>query len=191
VPSRSTQITHTTHYKDFENGATSTGHPLAQKTVTEAHDLIKSHVRITPVLTSKTLNALASEPRDLGPTDARKPAKPALRLLLKCEIMQRIGAFNARGACTPSERLKQEPGWIENGGMTKGVVGLSSGMKSMAEEPVGNSCRFQQFFILYLPNSQQVKDEWCRSAKVYSSIAGFFFVMFYVPVYFLCMLQVV
>jgi hypothetical protein len=76
------------------------------------------------------------------------------------------------------ERLKQESGWIENGGMTKGVVGLSSGMKSMAEEPVENSCRFQQLFILYLPNSQQVKDEWCRSAKVYSSIAGFFLLCF-------------
>ena len=89
------------------------------------------------------------------------------------------------------ERLKQEPGWIENGGMKKGVVGLSSRMKSMAEELVENSCRFQQLFILYLPNSQQVKDQWCKSAKVYSSIAVFFFVMFYVPVYFLCMLQVI
>jgi hypothetical protein len=57
------------------------------------------------------------------------------------------------------EKLKQGPGWIGDGGMTKGLVRLSSGMKSVAEELVENSCRFQQLLILYLPNSQQVKDQ--------------------------------
>jgi threonine dehydratase len=57
-----------------------------------------------------------------------RPAKPVMRLWFKCENMQRIGAFKARGAFHAIERLKQEPGWLENGGKEKGVVGYSAGM---------------------------------------------------------------
>lgn len=68
---------HILHYQDFENGATSTCCPLAHETVTEAHDLIKFHVRITPVLTSKTLNALASEPEILGQQTLKTSKTPS------------------------------------------------------------------------------------------------------------------
>ncbi|KAF4921381.1 Serine racemase [Colletotrichum viniferum] len=111
--------------------------PLNRASVVEAHKLVKPHVHYTPVLTNKTLTALASTPRspeDLKGTrwEGRTPAKPTLRLWFKCENLQRIGAFKVRGAFHAVERLKQEPGWIENGGMEKGVVTHSSGNHAQA-----------------------------------------------------------
>lgn len=106
--------------------------PLTRDSVVEAHKLIKSHVHFTPVMTNKTITELASTPRDpatLAGTrwEGRTPAKPVLRLWFKCENFQRIGAFKSRGAFHAIERLKQEPGWLENGGKEKGVVTHSSG----------------------------------------------------------------
>ncbi|KAI8279850.1 hypothetical protein K4K60_005274 [Colletotrichum sp. SAR11_57] len=111
--------------------------PLNRASVVEAHKLVKPHVHYTPVLTNKTLTTLASTPRspeDLKGTrwEGRTPAKPTLRLWFKCENLQRIGAFKVRGAFHAVERLKQEPGWIENGGMEKGVVTHSSGNHAQA-----------------------------------------------------------
>ena len=97
----------------------------------QAHKLILSHVHYTPVLTNKTLNRLASTPQklaaDQGQTPGTRSANPVIRLWFKCENMQRMGAFKARGAFHAIEKLKQEPGWIENGGKEKGVVGYSAG----------------------------------------------------------------
>ncbi|KAF5507280.1 Serine racemase [Colletotrichum aenigma] len=111
--------------------------PLNRASVVEAHKLVKPHVHYTPVLTNKTLTTLASTPRspeDLKGTrwEGRAPAKPTLRLWFKCENLQRIGAFKVRGAFHAVERLKQEPGWVENGGMEKGVVTHSSGNHAQA-----------------------------------------------------------
>ncbi|KAF4837113.1 Serine racemase [Colletotrichum tropicale] len=111
--------------------------PLNRASVVEAHKLVKPHVHYTPVLTNKTLTTLASTPRspeDLKGTrwEGRTPAKPTIRLWFKCENLQRIGAFKVRGAFHAVERLKQEPGWIENGGMEKGVVTHSSGNHAQA-----------------------------------------------------------
>jgi threonine dehydratase len=39
-----------------------------------------------------------------------------------------MGAFKARGAFHAIERLKQDPDWIADDGMKKGVVGFSAGM---------------------------------------------------------------
>jgi threonine dehydratase len=84
------------------------------------------------VVTNSTLSILASTPRD--PEDLKntrwagqEPAKPKFRLWFKCENFQRVGAFKIRGASHAIERLKQEPGWIEGGGMKKGVATHSSG----------------------------------------------------------------
>ncbi|KAI8226037.1 hypothetical protein K4K57_009182 [Colletotrichum sp. SAR 10_99] len=111
--------------------------PLNRASVVEAHKLVKPHVHYTPVLTNKTLTTLASTPRspeDLKGTrwEGRTPAKPTIRLWFKCENLQRIGAFKVRGAFHAVERLKQEPGWIENGGMENGVVTHSSGNHAQA-----------------------------------------------------------
>ncbi|TDZ54767.1 putative serine racemase [Colletotrichum trifolii] len=108
--------------------------PLTRSSVVEAHKLVKPHVHFTPVLTNKTLTALASTPQDLAGTrwEGRSPANPVLRLWLKCENLQRVGAFKVRGAFHAVERLKLEPGWLENGGRDKGVVTHSSGNHAQA-----------------------------------------------------------
>jgi threonine dehydratase len=110
----------------------STCPPLTRDSVIQAHKLIQPYIHLTPVMTSSYLNDLASTPRDpatLGSeVDPRGPAKPVLRLWFKCENFQRVGAFKARGAFHAIERLKLEPGWVENGGREKGVATHSSGI---------------------------------------------------------------
>lgn len=93
--------------------------PLTRQSVIDAHEIIKPFIHHTPVVTSTFLNQLASTPQ--------KNAKPVLRLWFKCENQQRIGAFKVRGAFHAIEKLKQEPGWIEGGGLSRGVVGFSAG----------------------------------------------------------------
>ncbi|KAL2211272.1 serine racemase [Sarocladium strictum] len=115
----------------------STCPPLTRDSVFAAQELIKDHVHRTPVLTKKTLNTLASTPRDPASLvgtewEGRTPAKPVIRLYFKCENLQRIGAFKARGAFHAIERLKAQPGWFENEGKTKGVVTQSSGNHAAA-----------------------------------------------------------
>jgi hypothetical protein len=110
----------------------STTLPLTRASVIEAHKLVKPHVHRTPVLTNRTLTTLASTPRGeaelIGTAwKGREPARPVIRLWFKCENLQRIGAFKARGAFHAIEKLKMEPGWVEGGGMEKGVVTHSSG----------------------------------------------------------------
>lgn len=115
----------------------STTLPLTRASVIEAHKLVKPHVHLTPVLTNRTLSELASTPRaaeELAGTRwaGRTPARPVLRLWFKCENMQRIGAFKARGAFHAVEKLKREPGWLDGGGKEKGVVTHSSGNHAQA-----------------------------------------------------------
>ncbi|KAH7156047.1 serine racemase [Dactylonectria macrodidyma] len=111
--------------------------PLTRASVIEAHKIIEPLVHLTPVLTNKTLTQLASTPQDANSLvgtkwEGRTPAQPVLRLWFKCENFQRIGAFKSRGAFYAIERLKLEPGWIENGGKEKGVVTHSSGNHAQA-----------------------------------------------------------
>ncbi|OJJ05744.1 hypothetical protein ASPVEDRAFT_138809 [Aspergillus versicolor CBS 583.65] len=98
--------------------------PLTRQSVIDAHEIIKPLIHRTPVVTSTFLNQLASTPR--------KNANPILRLWFKCENQQRIGAFKVRGAFHAIEKLKQEPGWIEGGGLSRGVVGFSAGNHAQA-----------------------------------------------------------
>ncbi|KAE8148146.1 tryptophan synthase beta subunit-like PLP-dependent enzyme [Aspergillus avenaceus] len=110
----------------------STCSPLTRDSVVEAHNLIKSKVHCTPVLTSTYLNQLASTPQPVTVTGDKEPAEPILRLWFKCENLQRIGAFKARGAFHAMEKLKKEPNWLENGGASKGVVCFSAGNHAQA-----------------------------------------------------------
>lgn len=134
----------------------STSPPLTRPSVAEAAALIRPLVHRTPVLRNATLTALASRRRDPAelagtvweyatpaptptptPTEKgdekkekgekREPANPKIRLWFKCENLQRVGAFKARGAFHALERLKREPGWVEGGGRERGVVTHSSG----------------------------------------------------------------
>ncbi|KAJ9421912.1 pyridoxal-phosphate dependent enzyme-domain-containing protein [Fusarium oxysporum] len=115
----------------------STTPPLTRESVIEAHKLISPYVHFTPVLTNQTITKLASTPRTAEELEGtryadRTPARPVLRLWFKCENLQRIGAFKARGAFHAIERLKKEPGWLEGGGKEKGVVTHSSGNHAQA-----------------------------------------------------------
>lgn len=107
--------------------------PLTREGVKQAHELIQPLVHRTPVLSNATLTRLASTARseaDLEGTRwaGRTPARPTVRLWFKCENLQRIGAFKARGAIHAVERLKRDEGWVAGGGMKRGVVSHSSGM---------------------------------------------------------------
>jgi len=73
-----------------------------------AHERIRPHVHRTPVLTSSHLDGLAGA-----------------RLLLKCENLQKIGAFKARGACNAVFGLSQEQA-------ARGVLTHSSGNHGQA-----------------------------------------------------------
>ncbi|RYP46788.1 hypothetical protein DL768_007077 [Monosporascus sp. mg162] len=64
--------------------------------------------------------------------EKRRPANPTIRLWFKCENLQRVGAFKARGAFHAVERLRREPGWEEGGGRERGVVTHSSGNHAQA-----------------------------------------------------------
>lgn len=101
--------------------------PLTRDFVFKAHELIKPCVHHTPVMTSRTLSQMASTPQRCD-SSLRSPARPVFRLWFKCENLQRTGAFKARGAFHAIERLKQEPGFIEGGGLSRGVCGFSAGM---------------------------------------------------------------
>lgn len=110
--------------------------PLNRASVVVALSTIAPFVHRTPVVTNETISKLVSTPRtpeELKGTryEGRTPAKPVMRLWFKCENMQRVGAFKARGAFHAIERLKTEPGWIENGGLKKGVATHSSGESSL------------------------------------------------------------
>lgn len=91
--------------------------PLTRQSVLDAHERIKSFIHRTPVLTSTTLDGLASSALD-HPT----------KLYFKCENYQRIGAFKARGAFHALSRLHDEE-------LKNGVVTHSSGMPLLLATP--------------------------------------------------------
>ena len=94
---------------------------LTPAAIHSAHTLIKPHIHQTPLLTSKTLNTLASTPQP----DIADAAAPTLRFFFKCENYQRIGAFKARGAFHALLRLLERCGGEEV--RRCGVVTHSSG----------------------------------------------------------------
>ncbi|KAL8777266.1 MAG: hypothetical protein Q9213_007937 [Squamulea squamosa] len=99
--------------------------PFTRSSVEAAHKAIKNHIHYTPVITSQTLNDLASRPQSqevlIGtPFEGQKPAWPKIHFFFKCENYQRIGAFKVRGAFHALSRLRKEQ-------LSKGVVTHSSG----------------------------------------------------------------
>lgn len=91
------------------------GLPLTRASVLEAHKLVAPHVHRTPVLRCRALDEFASGERAPG------GARPAVRLWFKCENLQRVGAFKARGAFHAVGRLVE-------GEWKGGVVTHSSGV---------------------------------------------------------------
>ncbi|KAE8420062.1 tryptophan synthase beta subunit-like PLP-dependent enzyme [Aspergillus pseudocaelatus] len=88
---------------------------LTPSKVHAAHTLIKPYIHRTPLLTNKTLNGIASTPQTPDalkgtPYEGQTPASPTIRFFFKCENLQRIGAFKARGAFHALLRLIEERG---------------------------------------------------------------------------------
>lgn len=104
---------------------------LTPAAVQAAYDLIQPYVHRTPLLTCKTLDAIASTPQSTGalvdtPFEGQTPARPNFRFYFKCENLQRIGAFKARGAFHALLRLVEERG--EEEVKRRGVITHSSGI---------------------------------------------------------------
>ena len=123
--------------------------PLTRSSVIAAHELIKEYIHYTPVLTNTTLDQLASMPQSAesledGPWNGHKPAHPKIRLYFKCENLQRVGAFKARGAFHALLRLMAEEGWEAGGGRERGVVTHSSGLLN------SNSVKGEQRLLRHL-----------------------------------------
>lgn len=104
---------------------------LTPAAIKAAHDLIKPYIHLTPLLPCATLDKIASTPQTADaligtPFEGQTPAKPHFRFHFKCENLQRIGAFKARGAHHALLRLIQERGEEEI--KRRGVITHSSGM---------------------------------------------------------------
>jgi len=115
-----------------------TSPPLTRAAVQAAHELIKPHVHRTPVIHSRTLDEFASRRRTASELKGtawegkKEGAKPTLRIWIKCENLQRIGAFKARGAFHAVGRLLEDEEWVKAGGREKGVATHSSGNHAQA-----------------------------------------------------------
>jgi threonine dehydratase len=111
--------------------------PLTRDSVLAALKTIEPHVHRTPLLRCTTIDRIASTPRTAdGLTRTQwagmAPADPTLRVWFKCENYQHVGAFKARGAMHAVCRLLEEPGFVEGGGLERGVCAHSSGNHAQA-----------------------------------------------------------
>ncbi|KAJ4675385.1 hypothetical protein HRR95_005470 [Exophiala dermatitidis] len=110
----------------------STCPPLNPSSIRTAYSKIRPYIHKTPLLSSKSLNAIASsvDPSvylsDNPPSFAEvevadnndnaqsqlstEPSAPTFKLFFKCENFQKIGAFKARGAFHAVTRLIDEMG---------------------------------------------------------------------------------
>jgi threonine dehydratase len=115
--------------------------PLTPTSITEAHAKISRYIHRTPLLTCKTLNRIASSSKptayltDNPPTsnnaiNRRFACAPKFNLYFKCENLQKIGAFKARGAFHAITRLISELGIDEV--RRRGVITHSSGNHAQA-----------------------------------------------------------
>ncbi|KIW89317.1 uncharacterized protein Z519_10171 [Cladophialophora bantiana CBS 173.52] len=128
----------------------STCPPLTPSSIRGAYTKIQPHIHKTPLVTSRSLNAIASSrdpsaflsdnPPPFGSAESdvndnvdagqSSDAPPRFRLYFKCENLQKIGAFKARGAFHAVTRLIEELGIDEV--RRRGVVTHSSGNHAQA-----------------------------------------------------------
>jgi len=103
-----------------------------RETIEAAHELVRPYIHHTPVFTSRFLNDLAGA-----------------ELYFKCENLQKIGAFKARGGLNAVLSLSEEQ-------LSSGVITHSSGNHAQAiafsAQKVGAKC-----YIVMPENSPKVK----------------------------------
>lgn len=94
---------------------------LTPESVRSANAVIEKYIHRTPLLTSQTLDKIIGTPSE----KSEGKAAPKVKIYLKCENFQKIGAFKARGAHHALIRLIERLGIDEV--RSKGVVTHSSG----------------------------------------------------------------
>jgi len=122
--------------------------PLTEESIRSAYTLIQPYIHRTPVLTSKTLNRIASTPQSLvgTPFDGQPPAHPKLNFFFKCENYQRTGAFKVRGAFHAALRLVQTKGLDEV--RRRGLITHSSGNHAQAMALVAHTLDVPAYIIM-------------------------------------------
>jgi threonine dehydratase len=81
---------------------------LTKQSITEAHERIKPYIHRTPVMTSESIDAIAG-----------------FKIYFKCENLQNVGAFKARGAMNAALSLTEKE-------RAKGIATHSSGNHAQA-----------------------------------------------------------
>ncbi|OXV08764.1 hypothetical protein Egran_03470 [Elaphomyces granulatus] len=109
--------------------------PLTEESILSAHSLIQPYIQRTPLLTSESLNRIASAPQKeealVGTEfEGQQPANPKMSFFLKCENFQRTRAFKVRGAFHAMLRLIQTKGIDEV--RRSGVITHSAGNHALA-----------------------------------------------------------
>ncbi|KAK6379099.1 uncharacterized protein PV06_04226 [Exophiala oligosperma] len=136
--------------------------PLLPSSIVAAHAKIQGHIHHTPVLTSRSLDAIASAPDprvflgDTPPTFEEAEASrakgsnaettPRFRVWFKCENFQKIGAFKARGAFHAVARLVEEMGVEEV--RRRGVVTHSSGNHAQALALAASTFKIPSYIVM-------------------------------------------
>ncbi|KAF2458510.1 pyridoxal-phosphate dependent enzyme-domain-containing protein [Lineolata rhizophorae] len=124
--------------------------PLTRESVRAAHERIKPYIHLTPVLTNRTLDDIASTPQSaeaLRSTqfEGEEPASPKIRFFFKCENLQRVGAFKVRGAFHALTRLREVKG---REGLKKGVITHSSGNHAQALSLAARTFRIPAHIVM-------------------------------------------
>ncbi|EGE07698.1 threo-3-hydroxyaspartate ammonia-lyase [Trichophyton equinum CBS 127.97] len=125
--------------------------PVTRENIQAAHSMIRPYIYETPVLTSKTLNSLASTPQPaealIGtPFEGQQPACPKIKFFFKCENFQRIGAFKVRGAFHSILRVVQTKG--EDEVRKRGVITHSSGNHAQAVALAASTLSIPAYIIM-------------------------------------------
>jgi threonine dehydratase len=108
IPRRSTKMDYTQRMSTSNVASSAETRQPDWKTIQEAHDRIRPRIHRTPVLTSRSLNAMAGA-----------------QLFFKCENLQKTGSFKIRGATNAIFSLSDEEA-------RRGVVTHSSGNHAAA-----------------------------------------------------------
>lgn len=105
---------------------------ISKQDIEQAHERIKPYVHRTPVLTAQSVNQIAG-----------------CSIYFKCENMQKIGAFKARGAMNAALQIPEEQ-------RTKGIATHSSGNHAQAIARAGKILNIPAYIVMP-NNAPQIK----------------------------------
>jgi threonine dehydratase len=97
---------------------------ITKKTIEDAHDRIRSYIHRTPVVTSSGVNEIAG-----------------CSIFFKCENLQNVGAFKARGAMNAALNLSE-------GQRKKGIATHSSGNHAQAIARAAKMLGIKSFIVM-------------------------------------------